>query len=177
MTRKPVTLSLGAAAILALAVLPVFAAGGAKFADWATVTSETRGFAISYPAHLFTTEGGKVSADGQVLVSRDGKAKLVIGAFLNDEGLSMLEYRTQILEQNYPTAKLDFAPIRASYFVVSGTMGDQHFYERVSFTCGGKLINSWALLYTVDSRATYDQAIDAMSGTYAPGRGAGGACQ
>ena len=165
-------------ASMVFASLPALAADGALLANWTTLTSAAHGFAISYPATLFTTEGGKVSADGQVLVSRDGKAKLVIGAFANDEGLTMQEYRAQILEQNYTTAKLDFAPVRATFFVVSGTMGTQHFYERVSFTCGGKLINSWALLYTVDTREIYDRVIDAMSATYAPGRGgASGGCQ
>jgi hypothetical protein len=175
MIRAPKQIALIAGSIT-LMVLPANAAGSVQFADWTTVTSPAYGFAISYPASLFTTEGGKISQDGQVLVSRDGKAKLVIGAFSNEDGLTMQDYRAQILEQNYPTATLDFAPVRANYFVVSGTMGNQHFYERVSFTCGGKLINSWALLYTVDTREIYDRAIDAMSRTYAPGHGTGG-CQ
>ncbi len=151
-------------------------AGSVRYAEWSEVSSARYGFKMAYPSSVFTTDGGKISEDGQVLVSRDGKAKLIIGAFANDDSMTLLEYRAQILEQNYAGADLDFAPVRATYFVVSGTVGDRHFYERVSFTCGGRLINSWALLYSVDTRETYDSVIDAMAGTYAPGRGLD-ACQ
>ena len=159
-----------------LAIGPA-AAGSARFADWTTVTSDRFGFEIASPANVFTTVGGRVSENGQVLISRDRKATLMIGAFANDENITLAEYRAQILEQNYTNAELDFAPIRSNYFVVSGTLGNRHFYERVSFTCGGRLINSWALLYTVDSRDVYDRVIEAMARTYAPGPGKTTGCQ
>ena len=60
--------------------------------------------------------------------------------------------------------------------VVSGTRGDMHFYERVSFTCGGKLINSWALLYPVSERHIYDRVVEAVARTYQPGSGRTGEC-
>jgi hypothetical protein len=39
--------------------------------------------------------------------------------------------------------------VRDTWFVLSGTRDGTIFYERVTFTCGGKLINSWAMLYPV----------------------------
>jgi hypothetical protein len=158
------------------AILPAFSGSATQLADWSTVTSARYGFKIAYPGNVFTTVGGKISEDGQVLVSHDGKAKLVIGAFANESELTMQEYREQILDQNYKNARLDFSPMRGNFFVISGTVGDRHFYERVSFTCGGRLINSWAMLYTNDTRDIYDRVIDAMARTYAPGRGDAGGC-
>ncbi len=66
--------------------------------------------------------------------------------FENDSQSTLDDYRQQLLAENYTGAKIDYAPVKDKWFVLSGTRGDTHFYERVSFTCGGKLINSWALL-------------------------------
>jgi hypothetical protein len=52
-----------------------------------------------------------------------------------------------------------------------------HFYERVSFTCGGRLINSWALLYPVSERGIYDRIVEAIARTYSPGAGRSGQCE
>ena len=41
------------------------------------------------------------------------------------------------MRENYAGAHLDYDR-SASWFVISGTIGDHEFYERVSFTCGGQ---------------------------------------
>jgi hypothetical protein len=63
--------------------------------------------------------------------------------------------------------------------VLSGTLGDHEFYERVSFTCGGRLINSWAMVYPVAPAAenrVYDRIVEAIARTYTPGAGRSGNC-
>ena len=151
-------------------------AGNKPFADWATVSHARHGFQIAYPGSVFTPATGQVSDDGQVFVSRDGAARLVIGAFTNDSAATLRDYRAQLLADNYAGADIDFGPIRRNWFIVSGTRGAMHFYERVSFTCDGRLINSWALLYPVAARAFYDRVIDAIAPTYLPGAGQDGHC-
>ena len=74
------------------------------------------------------------------------------------------------MAENYSGADLDYAPVRKRFFVVSGTRGDMHFYERVSFTCGGRLINSWALLYPVAERHIYDRVVEAVNTLAGAGR-------
>ena len=78
--------------------------------------------------------------------------------------------------ENYGGADLDYAPVKKRSFIVSGTRGTMHFYERVSFTCGGRLINSWALLYPVAERHIYDRIVEAIARTYSPGAGRNGRC-
>ncbi len=151
-------------------------AGSKRFAEWATISHPRTGFQIAYPGNVFTTAGGKVSEDGQVFVSHDGAAKLIVGAFANESNATMEEYRAQLLSENYAGANIDFAPVRANWFIVSGTRGAMHFYERVSFTCDGRLINSWALLYPASARAFYDRAVEAIARTYSPGAGQTGHC-
>ena len=69
-----------------------------------------------------------------------------------------------------------YAPVRGKWFVISGTMGDQEFYERVSFTCGGQLINSWAMIYPKSERRFYNRVVEAVARTYSPGAGRTGQC-
>jgi hypothetical protein len=46
--------------------------------------------------------------------------------------------------------------------VLSGTIGDKEFYERVGFTCGGRLINSWAMSYPKAVNSFYDRVLQAV---------------
>jgi hypothetical protein len=60
--------------------------------------------------------------------------------------------------------------MRGRWFVISGTIGDREFYERVSFTCGGRLINSWAMIYPYAERDFYNRVVEAVARSYSPGR-------
>jgi hypothetical protein len=151
-------------------------AGRARLSDWSKIESERYGFLLAYPGSIFTPREGSAPEEGQVLVSRDGGARLLVAAFENEGENTLEEYREQLLSENYKGASIEFAPVKKKWFVVSGTQGDMHFYERVSFTCGGKLINSWALLYPVAERRLYDRVVEAIAETYSPGAGRTGAC-
>jgi hypothetical protein len=164
-----------------IAATALFAASGAearraKLGPWETLHSDRYGFMIAYPASVFEPRDGAPREEGEVLVSRDGGARLVIATFVNDQATTLEEYREQLLAGNYNGADIDYAPVKKRWFVLSGTKGDMHFYERVSFTCGGKLINSWALLYPASERRTYDRIVEAVAPTYSPGSGRTGDC-
>jgi hypothetical protein len=152
------------------------AAGRVKFSEWTKIESERYGFLMAYPGSVFTPREGAGGDEGHVLISRDGSARLLVAAFENEAETTLEEYRQQLLEENYKGAELDYAPIKRRGFVISGTQGSMHFYERVSFTCGGRLINSWALLYPVAERGFYDRVVEAIARTYTPGAGRSGEC-
>lgn len=147
-----------------------------RLANWETIESTRYGFMIAYPGSVFTPSTSPHSEDGHVLVSRDGAARLLVGAFDNEAAATLAEYRAQLLSDNYSGADLDYAPVKQRSFIISGTRGDMHFYERVSFTCGGRVINSWALLYPVSERHIYDRIVEAIAPTYTPGAGRTGQC-
>ena len=48
------------------------------------------------------------------------------------------------------------------------------FYERVTFTCGGRLINSWAMLYPAAERRLYDRIVEQVARSYRAGEGSCG---
>lgn len=152
-------------------------AAPAGITNWQTLNNSHHGFTISYPAHVFSPRADLESADGTVFESADGAAKLIVAAFENADGATMREYRAHLLRENYAQVKLDYAPVRKRWFVLSGERDGVMFYERISFTCSGRLINSWAMLYPIAERARYDRILEKIARTYQPGRGANGDCR
>lgn len=167
---------LACAAMATLAGMSTVDAAKVRLADWRTVQSDQYGFMIAYPGNVFETDQERSRDGGHVLVSRDGRATLLVATFENEDNASLEDYRQQLMIENYPDAELDFTPVRKTWFVLSGTQGDQHFYYRVSFTCGGRLINSWALIYPLAERRFYDNVVEAVAPTYTPGAGRTGEC-
>lgn len=164
------------AALLAVSLLAGIAAAADWRRDWATLRNERHGFLIAYPIEVFEQRGEPQTDEGRVLYSRDGKAQLLVGAFANDDSTSIEAYRNFLLHENYAGAQIDYAPMRSRWFVLSGTIGDREFYERVSFTCGGKLINSWAMVYPSAERRFYNRIVEAVARSYTPGAGKSGEC-
>ena len=145
--------------------------------SWATVINERHGFAIAYPDNIFEQQKEALKTDeGGVYVSKDGKAKLLVGAFENVDNQSLQDYRKFLISDLYAGAKIDYAPVKERWFVLSGDRNGQTFYQRVNFTCGGKLINSWAMLYPTSEHKTYDRVVEAIARTYTPGAGRTGYC-
>jgi hypothetical protein len=144
--------------------------------DWATMHNERHGFLIAYPVDVFQPRADPRTDEGRVLYSRDGKAQLLVGAFANEDQTTLEAYRSYLIEQQYAGANIQYAPIHARWFVLSGTIGDREFYERVSFTCGGRLINSWAMIYPKAENRFYDRIVEAVARTYTPGAGRSGNC-
>ena len=144
--------------------------------EWATLRNERHGFLIAYPVRVFQQDADPTTDEGRVLSSVDGKARLLVGAFANDEATSIEAYREFLLNDQYAGADIEYAPLRDKWFVLSGTLGEQEFYERVSFTCGGRLINSWVMIYPKAQSGLYDRVVEAVARTYSPGAGRSGNC-
>lgn len=144
--------------------------------DWARLHNERHGFHLAYPIKVFRQRSDPTTDEGRVLHSPDGKAQLLVGAFANEEGTSLRAYRDFLINEQYSKARIEYAPIRKRWFVLSGTVGDMEFYERVSFTCGGRLINSWAMIYPRAENRFYDRVVEAIARTYTPGAGRTGNC-
>lgn len=150
---------------------------GTAMGDWTTYRNARHGFIIGYPTARFADDPANESEDGRLLVSKDGAAKLLVGAFANAESATLSDYRAYLLEKSYTGAQIDYAPVRAKWFVLSGTRDGTMFYERVSFTCGGRLINSWAMLYPAEQRGIWDPVVERIARTYSAGAGRDGACE
>lgn len=147
---------------------------------WEIYRNERFGFQIAYPTALLEPDGSVESSAGRLFRSRDGRVTLLAGAGLNEAGDSIATYRDFLLAESYQSARLDYAPVRSTWFVLSGlqagTSGDEMFYERVTFTCSGRMIYGWRLTYPAAERAVYDRIVEGIHRGYRPGQGENGAC-
>ena len=165
------------AAVVVVAVLSADLTSATDWSrDWAMLHNDRHGFLIAYPIDVFEQKADPATDEGRILYSRDGKAQLLVGAFENEEQTTIAAYRDYLIKENYPGAELDYAPVYDRWFVLSGTIGDKEFYERVSFTCGGRRINSWAMIYPKAENGFYDRVVEAVARTYSPGAGRSGNC-
>src|SRR5262249_35275685 len=85
-------------------------------------------------------------------------------------------YRASLLAKRYAGASLDYAPQRENWFVLSGTLGQEMFYERVSFSCDRRSYHGWLITYPVGERQFYDAGVGEVHRTYRYGRAAGWRC-
>ncbi|KAB2918441.1 MAG: hypothetical protein F9K29_07665 [Hyphomicrobiaceae bacterium] len=154
--------------LVSLCSLAALGAAAQGSAEIATYRNQLYGFTLSYPTAFFTPQE-PLTEEGRVWVSPDGNARLLAGGLPNADGLGLREYRDLVMRESYPGASVDYAPVRDTWFVLSGTRDGMIFYERVTFTCGGRLINSWALLYPEAERRVYDRIVEAVSRSYRPG--------
>ena len=130
---------------------------------------ERFGLGLSYPANVFSLERATTEGDGQLFRSRDGKARLLIGAFVNTDRLSPATYQRFAARYSYAGMAIDYAPIGRSWTVLSGIRGDTMVYEKAMFSCGGKLISSFAMLYPVEDRSLIDPIVERIEDSFRPG--------
>jgi hypothetical protein len=142
----------------------------------AVYRNERFGFELTYPSAVF--EPGEVpdAGQGMIFTSRDGAARLLVSAGRNETGETLRSYRRFVLSKSYPGARIEYAPVRGSWFVLSGANGDTMFYERITFRCAGKAIYGWQMTYPIAERGIYDPIVEAIHRSYRPGRGEGGNC-
>ncbi len=142
----------------------------------AAYRNERFGFQLAYPSAVFEPGEAPEGGQGMVFTSRDGAAKLLVSAGRNTTGETLKSYRRFVLSKTYPDAHVEYAPVRTSWFVLSGTNGNTMFYERITFRCGGKVIYGWQMTYPAAERETYDPIVEAVHRSYRPGNGEGGNC-
>jgi len=129
------------------------------------------GFSLRYPADVF--ESGKgADSDDRLLASRDGRALLRIFATTNSVPTTIAEYRRSLIAQRYADARFDYAPQRQDWFVLSGSVAQEMFYERVTFSCDRRSIHGWVLVYPLAERSYFDAIVEEIhrSYRYAAGR-------
>jgi len=143
---------------------------------WVTFTHPILEYSLRYPPQIFDEKPLESAIEGRLWVARDGRAQLLAGVIENASGMSARAYRDVLLKESFPGAKLDYAPLKADWFVISGVHEHNVFYQRVTFTCDGKLISSWLMIYPSEQAALYDRVVEGIHKSYRPSRGTNGSC-
>lgn len=148
-----------------------------QLANWTSYRNARFGFSLKYPGEVFAA-AETLLADGsvRVLVSRDGRAMLQIAAASVPAAATIAKYRRALMQQRYGGATYDYAPQQSHWFVLSGTRGEEMFYERITFSCDGRSRHGWQLTYPLAERAFYDRIVEEMHRTYRHGNGPGARC-
>ena len=64
--------------------------------------------------------------------------------------------------------EITYQPRGRSWFVLSGYRGDQIYYEKVMFSCGGRVVNILAIAYPTSERGHFDRVVERMEDTFKP---------
>ena len=142
--------------------------------DWVTYVNDRFRFSMRYPADVFAPERRSEAGDGEVFVATQGQGRLLVGAFENRDGHSVASYRELIRRQSYADYEVSYAPRGQTWFVLSGESTDKVFYEKVMFSCQGRVINSFALVYPIERKRQFDPIVERIENTFRPGTGCGG---
>jgi hypothetical protein len=136
---------------------------------WTVYRNERFGFSLRYPTNVFEVDKTSEAGDGQVFASRDGEARLLVGTLTNEEGQSPAAYQDFIARKSYAQYRIGYRRLAGSWFVLSGEGDGKTFYEKVMFSCGDRLINSFALIYPTDQRQLFDRIVEGIEASFRPG--------
>ena len=138
-----------------------------KPVNWVSYHNARFGFALRYPADVFTSAAGDdAERNERLFLSNDGRALLWISAMENRAPKTVIEYRRSLMTGRYADARFDYTPQRSHWFVLSGTVGEEMFYERVTFSCDHRTIHRWLLLYPLAERAFFDEIVGEIHRSY-----------
>jgi len=138
--------------------------------EWKEYRNERFGLILYYPADVFTPDRTAEAGDGQLFVAQIGDARLLVGGLINDSGFSPASYQSYLTRKSYGQYQIDYRPLGQNWFVLSGEGNGRIFYEKVMFSCSGRLINSFALLYSTDVREEFDRVVERMEKSFRPGQ-------
>jgi hypothetical protein len=153
---------------LVLVALGITAAEAAP-EDWHTYNNDRYGFSLQYPSSLFAVERTAEAGDGKLFVAKNGEARLLVGSLSNDGSFTPATYQAYIARNSYADYRISYSRLGGSWFALSGTGNGRIFYEKAMFSCGGRRINSFALIYPSDQRHIFDPILERIENTFRSG--------
>ncbi len=127
--------------------------------EWDRYVNPRFGYSAIYPADVFSQSDESQDGEGRTFISADSRAKFIVFATYNTQNISLEQYRATILN-NFPGyERLIYGPKGANWFVLSGERGENIYYQKVLFSCGGRVINAFALNYPVFKRSLFDPIV------------------
>jgi hypothetical protein len=168
--------SQAALTLLAAAIFVCTLFGSASSAleakKWITYQSAGGGLSFDYPIEVFTVTGGDPTEAlsgrtddraGRTFSTADGRATLQIASVPNLGKHSVSVLRNLAVAASYKNAKIDYNRVADNWYVISGTQGAKTFYERVHFSCNGRKLNIWTVIYPTAEGKDFEPMIDEMA--------------
>ena len=89
-------------------------------------------YSISYPADLLIPQGEPVNGDGQIFLSKDRRAELLVYGSYNSLDQTLKDVLAQESERSpdHPNRVVTYKVLRGDWFVVSGSENGRIFYQK-----------------------------------------------
>ena len=137
--------------------------------DWRTYQNERYGTTIEYPAS-FKPLPPPDAGDGRKFESTDGGAFAVFASF-NAEDYDLAKYRDFILKNLDAGSFVTYQANGTDWFVVSGSRGDDIFYEKHLLSHRGEMTEGLVISYPARLKETYDPIVARMAKSFRSGSG------
>jgi hypothetical protein len=162
---------MAARTVIAFAVLAVVAGPAtARSLGWSQQTDAETGYSYSYPSAVFSPVSGDEKPAFHYFESDVGAAKLMVGAWDNEAGDTPTEFKRWLIENAGGYEEVTYRPHGKSWFVLSGYRGEDIYYEKVMFSCAGRLVNVLGISYPSAQRSLYDPIVERLEDSFSPGR-------
>lgn len=138
---------------------------------WTTYVSDEFGYSLYYPAAFFEPQAIAQPGQPKTFLSFDKTAKLVVSGVINDEGFTADTYRTTLLRDFGGYEMVEYMPRGKTWFALSGTRGGNTYYQKVMFSCGGRIINVFSVTFPTAEKSFYEGLIEVMEDGFRPGTG------
>ena len=122
---------------------------------------------------MFEPELRTETGDGEVFAGVRDHGRLLVDAFENADGHTVASYMNYIRKESYSGFHVDYASRGQTWFVLSGENEQNVFYEKVMFSCRGRIISSFALIYPIVGKAMFDPIVEVIEKTFRPGQNCG----
>ena len=155
--------------IILLFSVPLGAQEARNPGGWQSYRNERFGLSLSYPATVFQMERTSEAGDGVVFGARGTDARMLVGALPNRDRHTVTTYQDFVARKSYAAYRIHYRPRGNTWFVLSGEGDGKIFYEKVVFSCGGRLINSFALIYPAADRQIFDPIVERVEDTFRAG--------
>ena len=155
--------------LLTLVTVGLFLASEGQASRWSTQQDDKYGFSYSYPVELFAeVEGERPSF--RYFQSSESEAKFMVGAWDSERGETPSHFKQWMLTNADGYEDITYQPRGRTWFVLSGHRDDQIYYEKVIFSCGGRVVNVLAISYPEADRDMFDQVVERMEDSFKGGR-------
>jgi hypothetical protein len=161
------SLSFAFVGLAALAAALFASAAGAD--TWLTYQNDRYGTTIDYP-EIFKMQRPPDADDGRTFKSADG-ADFTISALYNTLDFTVATYRDFIVKNLTAGSVITYQDHGNNWFVISGTKGDDIFYEKHLLSHNAQMQEDFVISYPASAKQTYDPIVARMAKSLRPGTG------
>jgi hypothetical protein len=136
---------------------------------WHSYHNDRYGTTIDYP-DLFKAEPPPDSNDGRKFIAADG-AEFAVYASYNTLDFDLAKFHDFTIKNLDPKAAVTYQARGDDWFVISGTRGDNVFYERETLSHKAQMTEGFFMNYPSSRKQTYDPIVARMTKSFRSGTG------